>query len=385
MRLRDIAISNIRRRKSKFFFLVFGLTVGITTVVSLISMTRMMNDDLSNKLDAFGANILIIPRSEDLALSYGGMSFGGVSIDVQNLKETDLPKIRNIEVRDNVNMVSPKLIGVVKIEGKRVPLMGVLFDEELRLKKWWKIHGARPKARDEVLLGNEAAVQLFKSAGDTLSIERRGVKVAGVLDETGSQDDFLIFADLKFVQDVMKKPGFLSLIDVSAFCNTCPIEEIVRQISKELPHAKVTAVKQTLETKMETLNQFRKFSLGISVIVLLIGGLIVFISMMASVNERKREIGIFRAIGFRRSHVVRIIFLEALIVGGLAGLLGIVFGLGVSMAVGPVITGVKSGVVVDPLLGIGVLLLSAGIGILSSAYPAFQASKLDPTVALRSL
>lgn len=385
MRLRDIAISNIRRRKSKFFFLVFGLTVGITTVVSLISMTRMMNDDLSNKLDAFGANILIIPRSEDLALSYGGMSFGGVSIDVQNLKETDLPKIRNIEVRDNVNMVSPKLIGVVEIEGKRVPLMGVLFDEELRLKKWWKIHGARPKARDEVLLGNEAAVQLFKSAGDTLSIERRGVKVAGVLDETGSQDDFLIFADLKFVQDVMKKPGFLSLIDVSAFCNTCPIEEIVRQISKELPHAKVTAVKQTLETKMETLNQFRKFSLGISVIVLLIGGLIVFISMMASVNERKREIGIFRAIGFRRAHVVRIIFLEALIVGGLAGLLGIVFGLGVSMAVGPVITGVKSGVVVDPLLGIGVLLLSAGIGILSSAYPAFQASKLDPTVALRSL
>jgi putative ABC transport system permease protein len=224
MRLRDISISNIRRRKSKFFFLVFGLTVGITTVVSLISMTRMMKDDISNKLDAFGANILIIPRSEDLALSYGGMNFGGVSIDVQSLKESDLAKIRNIEVRDNVNTVSPKLLGVVEIEGKRVPLMGVLFEEELRLKKWWKIHGARPKARDEVLLGNEAAVQLFKSAGDTLSIQRRAVRVAGVLDETGSQDDFLIFADLKFVQDVMKKPGFLSLIDVSAFCNTCPIE-----------------------------------------------------------------------------------------------------------------------------------------------------------------
>jgi putative ABC transport system permease protein len=211
------------------------------------------------------------------------------------------------------------------------------------------------------------------------------VKVAGVLDETGSQDDFLIFADLKFVQDVMKKPGFLSLIDVSAFCNTCPIEEIVRQISKQLPHAKVTAVKQTLETKMETLDQFRKFSLGISVIVLLIGGLIVFISMMASVNERKREIGIFRAIGFRRSHVVRIIFLEALIVGVLAGVLGFFLGLGVATAMGPVITGVKAGVVIDPFLGIGVLLLSAGIGILSSAYPALQASKLDPTVALRSL
>ena len=92
------------------------------------------------------------------------------------------------------------------MEGKRVPLMGVHFDEELKLKKWWKIHGNKPKTREEVLLGNEVAIQLFKSTGDTLSINGRPVKIAGVLDETGSQDDFLIFADLAFVQEVTKKP-----------------------------------------------------------------------------------------------------------------------------------------------------------------------------------
>jgi putative ABC transport system permease protein len=386
MKLRNISINNLRRRKGKVFFLVFGLTIGITTVVSLLSITRMMNDDISNKLDEFGANIVIIPRSDDLSLSYGGMSFGGVSIDVQSLKESDIPKIRQIEVRDNVNTVSPKLIGVVEIEGKRVPLMGVWFEEELRLKKWWKIHGATPKGQGEVLLGSEAAVQLFKSSGDSLSINGRPVKVAGVLDETGSQDDFLIFADLKFVQETVKRPGFLSLIDVSAFCNTCPIEEIVRQISKALPHAKVTAVKQTLQTKTEALDHFKKFSIGISVIVLLIGGMIVFTNMMASVNERKREIGIFRAIGFRKSHVVRIIFLEALIVGVIAGTLGYVLGLAISQIIGPVITGAKGGkMVIDPILGMGSVVLSAVIGILSSAYPALHASKMDPTVALRSL
>ena len=167
------------------------------------------------------------------------------------------------------------------------------------------------------------------------------MKISGVLDETGSQDDFLIFADLTFVQEAMKKPGSLSLIEVSAFCNTCPIEEIVRQISKTLPHAKVTAIKQTLQTKMEALDHFKKFSVGISIIVLLIGSLIVFTNMMASVNERKREIGIFRAIGFRKSHVVRIIFLEALIVGLIAGIVGYVLGLGVSQIIGPMITGMK--------------------------------------------
>jgi len=386
MRLKDISINNLRRRKGKVFFLILGLTIGITTVVTLISVTRMMNEDIANKLDEFGANILILPRSDDLSLSYGGISMGGVAIDSQSLKDSDIPKIREIEVRENISTVSPKLIGVMEIEGKKVPLMGVKFSEEVRLKKWWKVHGAFPKNREEILLGNEVAVRLFKSTGDTLPINGKPVRISGILDETGSQDDFVIFADLAFVQEVMKKPGALSLIEVSAFCNTCPIEEIVRQISKELPQAKVTAIKQTLQTKMEALDHFKRFSVGISIIVLLIGSLIVFTNMMASVNERKREIGIFRAIGFRKSHVIRIIFLEALIVGLIAGIVGYALGLGVSQIIGPMITGMKGGkIFVDPLLVIGAIFLSSLIGILSSAYPAIHASKMDPTTALRAL
>ena len=379
-------MNNLRRRKGKVLFLIVGLTIGITTVVTLISITRMMNEDISKKLDEFGANILIIPRSDDLSLSYGGMGIGGVAIDAQTLRDSDVPKIRQIEVRENISTVSPKLIGVMEIEKKKVPLMGVHFGEESRLKQWWKVHGAIPKNREEVLLGNEVAVRLFKSTGDNLAINGKAVRISGVLDETGSQDDFLIFGDLAFVQEAMKKPGALSLIEVSAFCNTCPIEEIVRQISEKLPHAKVTAIKQTLLTKMEALDHFKKFSIGISIIVLLIGGLIVFTNMMASVNERKREIGIFRAIGFRKFHVVRIIFLEALIVGLIAGMMGYLLGLGVSQIVGPMVTGMKGGkVFFDPVLGVGAIFLSSLIGILSSAYPAIYASKLDPTTALRAL
>ncbi len=386
MRLKDISISNLKRRKGKAFFLVLGLTIGITTVVGLISITRMMNEDISNKLDEFGANILILPRSDDLALSYGGMSIGGLAVDAQPLRDLDLPKIRQIEVGESIATISPKLIGVMEMEGKRVPLMGIQFGDELRLKKWWKIHGSAPKTEEEVLLGNEAAVKLFKSTGDTLALNGKRVRVSGILEETGSQDDFLIFGNLAMVQEAMKKPGSLSLIEISAYCNTCPIEDIVRQISEKMPYAKVTAIKQTLQTKMEALDHFKKFSVGISAIVLLIGSLIVFTNMMASVNERKREIGIFRAIGFRKSHVVRIIFFEALIVGLIAGMVGYVFGLAVSRVIGPMITGVKGGsLLIDPLLALGAIFLSSFIGILSSAYPAIRASKMDPATALRAL
>ena len=386
MKLRDISINNLRRRKGKVLFLALGLTIGITTVVTLISITRTMTEDISNKLDEFGANILVLPRSNDLALSYGGLNIGGVSVDTQTLKDSDIPKIRQIEVRENISTVSPKLIGVVELEGKKILLTGVLFQEEVRLKKWWRVHGTIPKSRDEVLLGNEVAVRLFKSTNDSLTLNGKRVRISGMLEETGSQDDFLIFGDLTLAQEVLKKPGALSLIEVSAFCISCPIEEIVRQISKALPHAKVTAIKQTLQIKMEALDHFKKFSVGLSVIVLLIGGLIVFTNMMASVNERKREIGIFRAIGFRKSHVIKIVFFEALIIGLIGGGAGYLLGLGLSTVLGPILTGIKGGrISVDPVLAVGVVLLSVAMGILSSIYPAIHASKMDPTTALRAL
>jgi putative ABC transport system permease protein len=386
VRLRDISINNLRRRKGKVLFLILGLTIGITTVVTLISITRMMNEDISNKLDEFGANILVLPRSDDLSLSYGGLNIGGVSVDVQTLHDSDLPKIRQIEVKENISTVSPKLIGVVKLEGKKILLTGVLFQEEVRLKKWWKVHGDIPKGPNEVLLGNEVAVRLFKSTNDSLTINGKKVRISGMLEETGSQDDFLIFGDLAFAQEVLKKPGALSLIEVSAFCISCPIEEIVRQISQALPQAKVTAIKQTLQTKMEALDHFKKFSVGLSVVVLLIGGLIVFTNMMASVNERKREIGIFRAIGFRKSHVIKIVFSEASIVGLIGGGSGYLLGLGVSTILGPILTGIKGvRISMDPVLAVGVVLLSVAMGILSSIYPAIHASKMDPTAALRAL
>ena len=386
MKIRDISLNNLRKRKGKAFFLIMGLTIGVTTVVTLISITKMMNEDISNKLDEYGANILILPLSDSFSLGYGGMSLGGISTDIQTLENSDVLKIWKIDVRENINIVSPKLFEVVEIEGKKIPLMGVQFKEEVRLKKWWTIHGEIPKNRDEILLGSEVASHLLKSRGDMLSINERTVRITGVLGETGSQDDYLIFGDLSFVQESVQKPEVISLIEVSAFCNTCPIEEIVRQISIELPGAKVTAVKQTIQTKMDALDHLKKFSLGISVIVLFIGGMIVFTNMMASVNERKREIGIFRSVGFRKSHIIRIIFLEAFIMSLIAGVLGFIFGQGLSQVFGPIVTGIEPGKwSLDPILAVGSVFLSIVIGILSSAYPANHASQMDPTDALRSL
>lgn len=146
------------------------------------------------------------------------------------------------------------------------------------------------------------------------------------------------------------------------------------------------AIRQTIESKMEAMHRFEHFSLGISLVVLFVGALIVFTNMTASVNERTREIGIFRAIGFRQSHIMNIILTEALITSLIAGVAGYFIGVATSKVITPILTGNGGlGFTINyMLLGLSIG-LAVFLGLASSIYPAYKASRLDPTVALRAL
>ncbi|MHB8203864.1 MAG: ABC transporter permease, partial [Desulfomonilaceae bacterium] len=330
MKLHNIAINNLRRRKAKVCFLVMGLLVGVASVVALLSITRSLAEDMVHKMDEFGANILIIPKSEGLSLNYGGIDLGGLSFDQKEISQEDLAKIKTIDNAANIRLVSPKVLDVFEMNGQKALAVGVDFPSELALKKWWVINGTTPKSDSELILGREAAVKLGANVGSRLDIKGSEFWVSGVLDTTGSQDDSLVFMTLPVSQKIFKKEGKVSMVEIAALCKNCPISDIVNQISGIIPTGKVTAVQQVVAGRMDALNHFQKFSLGISGLVLLVGAMVVFVTMMGSVNERTREIGIFSAIGFRSSHIMKIILLEAFVVSFSAGLLGYLLGIGVT-------------------------------------------------------
>jgi len=111
----------------------------------------------------------------------------------------------------------------------------------------------------------------------------------------------------------------------------------------------------------------------------------VFVTMMGAVNERTREIGIFRALGFRRSHIIHLILLEAAVVSLVAGILGYLGGMGVSRGVLPFMVEHQVHLVWAPVLAGTAVLLALVVGSTASLYPAVVASRLDPTEALRAL
>jgi len=385
MTLKHISFKNLIRRKGKALFVLAGLVIGVSTVVGIISFVETMTSDINHKLEKYGANILIVPRTENLTLTYGGLSLGGVSFAMEEIRQEELARVSSIKNARNIAALGPLVLGVVKVDSHKVLLAGVDFKAAAILKPWWQMNGRVPDGNG-VILGAEAARILNLNVEDRFKIKDRRFSVSGILKPTGSQDDQLVFTQLATAQSLFDKGGRVSMAEVAALCQDCPIEAMVKQISDALPSAKVMAIQQVVKGRMETLGHFKKFSYGISGLILLIGSLVVLVTMMGSVRERTDEIGIFRAIGFRKHHIMQIVFLEAAIVSGLAGIVGYLLGWGVTkVAVRFFIEGHSGSVPFNFELAAGAFILALLIGLVSSAYPAIIAARLDPNEALRAL
>lgn len=359
------------------------IVASVAVVAGLYWVTRSAERDLQDKVDEYGANIVVVPRSEQLPLSYGGVQLGDLTYGVEPLHMADIDTIRSIENAANISTIAPKLVETGTVGETQALVVGVQWAAELTMKKWWTVVGAEPSSDHDALLGSRAAVRLGLAPGDTFSLRGADLRVSGVLEPTGTQEDDLVYLDLALTQTLWERPGELSFIEVAAWCATCPIEDINAEISAEIPHARVSAVLKAAESRRILIGQFRLFTLVLSLLMVLVGCLIVLVSTLSSVRARRGEIGIFRAVGYRRQHILKIILLENLVLAVAGATVGLA--LAVS-AYGPIARAVaRVETTVPPTaadLAVG-LAASAAVVVLASLYPAARAAALSPTLAMK--
>ncbi|EHJ47021.1 protein of unknown function DUF214 [Solidesulfovibrio carbinoliphilus subsp. oakridgensis] len=385
MNILTIPLRNLRRKLPRTLLMVAVFSVGVASVTALLELSKAVGESLEAKLAAYGANILVSPKTETLSVSYGGMALGDVSVDIKYLKEDEvLPAIRGIHHKDRLSAVAPKFAVLTRVADVPVGVIGVDFEQEMLIKSYWHpAAGAIPAGDDGLLAGSEAAARLHLSPGSPVTLEGRPFVVAGVLGPTGSGDDSMLFADLHALQRAAGKENRIHFVEVAALCAGCPIEEITGQIAAGLPGTEVKAMGQVVKSRMMTVDFVKRLALAVSGVILLTACVMIGLSVFSSVNERKNEIGLLRALGYSKPSIFTLMSLEGVVLGLVAAVAGQAIGL---VASGKIMVLLDLGAVAapafDPVQFSCVFAAVALLSCLASLPPALSAARIEPSQAL---
>jgi len=382
MRTENLVLKSLARRKGRTVLNSIGLILAIAVIVATITISNSMEIKIGEEVEKYGPNVVVTPDTKSINVPYGSVTVGSSTFD-----EATLKNLETIENAVNIRIVSPKLFGQTEYEESNLLMVGVNADAERLLKVWWDINGEIPEpGSDETLLGSEVYSALELSIGSSIDLNDRTFTVTGYLSETGSNDDYTVFLPLATAQEMMGLPGKVSVVDIGALCSDCPVEEISKQIMDAIPGVKATPVKQAVETRMMAVEQAASFSLGLASVVLVAGCIGVMNTMVSSVHQRRREIGVFLSLGADISFVYRIFLFEAVLLGLAGGLLGAGLGVASSVLLGPLVLSTATSIGNVPRFVVPLsLAISVVACIVASLYPTWRATMIDPVSALKAI
>lgn len=401
MKLAGVAWKELSHRRSSLISGLIAITLGIAVIVGIRSVTVASKHAVAVQLDSLGANVLVLPQ--------------GATVDDYHTADIDAPTFPEEYVERmvtssllGVENISPKLTRRLKVDGTPIVLTGILPDSEVASKPTWALEGlggapvehvcggqlgehADPRLQrkvveqlgeDECILGSEAATRLSKKEGDQVTVEGQKLAVARILPSTGTVDDDRVFMHLHAMQTLLGIGSQVSAIEVMGCCEQIS-EGLLSKLRNVLPDTRVTGIAQIVSTQVETNKLMDKLSWGILLIVLIVGGLSIGNYMWANVEQRRREIGILRMLGARRSRIMGLLLMKAVVLGLLGGVLGYGLGTAVVTLLGPDTLGLTVRAL-PSWLGISIL-LAVGVSILGSLLPAWMASHLDPCANMQEV
>lgn len=384
MTLSKLVIRNITRRRGRFIFTLLGITIGIASFVTFLSMGGSLKSEINRESAALGANLIVTPIG---SCAYEQVSILTGEVLPSNITMDNVAKIQGIKGISAVPVLTEK----TAISNKPVSVNGVDVALMKGFKGWEVEKGSYFASPDEAaaVIGF-AAAELFKlQTGSTIVVRGEKLQVKGVLKETGGRDDLTIFIPLPVAQHLYKTGDVVSYLAVKVE-NLALTDGYIQQI-REATNLGVISDKQMLKSVLSivgTVNVTLQMIAAVSVLAAAFG---IVNTMLTATYERKREIGILQALGAKQSTIFGIFLLESGFYGILGGALGVVVGLFVSVIAAPYITqnaftsfvkGTGGGVVLDLKMVLGSILFSALVAIVAGVYPAWRAARLSPVEAI---
>lgn len=387
-------IRNLFRRKLRTFLTVFGITIGVFVLVVMGGMAEKMNLLLQGATRAMENNVLISPEGTD-----GGF-FGG-SIFSASLAE-DLKKVEGVQaVSSSISVRFDEEMPMI-VMGMLDTISGINISEQHKAEKimdphirlaftsgdWWE-KGDRGVA----VIGSDLARKLEVSVGDSITNRGKIFQVTGILRQTMTGPDNIMYVPLEDAREllVITQPilEHLDMDDYITFMTAVVHKEdavaVAERITEQVPGIKAYPPDQLISDVKQGMLVINLVILASAFIALMVGSLSVINTMLMSVTERIREIGIKKAVGAGNLDIVKEYILESSLIGLMAGLIGL--GLGSLFIVVINASTAQMGTSIftlTPRLAIGSLIFACFLAVFAGLFPAYRAAATDPIQALKN-
>jgi len=388
----ELTGKNLSYRKMRSFLTLLGVIIGITAVVSLVSIGEGMTKAVNQQFERLGADKIFV----------ASRMTGGVT--GEELTDRD---VREVERLPGVKFVTPvyTVVAGSRFKGEEKPLKITAVPSRVAEQTFsdarafrifrgrWLQEGDRRKA----VVGYKIYDDFYRvkvNVGDRIEVQGKEVEVIGIFADAGDREmNERVFMDFDYLREIMNKGDEITEMVVRVDDRN-QIEVVSARIEDALKknhESSSFVVLSSQQLVKEITTSFKVVQVvfgGIAAVSLIVGGVGIANTMVMNVVERTREIGIMKATGARRSHIMRMIMVESGVIGLFGGLIGLSLGYLISRAIniaaeqylGPhVLT-----TAVTPELAFFSLAFAFLVGVASGYYPAYRASKLDPVVALRS-
>ncbi|MGZ7068549.1 MAG: ABC transporter permease [Methanobacterium sp.] len=372
-----LIVKNPFRNKTRTSLAIVGIAIGIATIVALGLVTGGLKASTESTLKSGGAEVTVIQSGTD----------GFMSGSVDESRVTDIRNISGIKDTAGILRTSASLPGgsssgfgsgftVSGIDSSKLYIVGIDG-----------VNGTVFSNGDanEIIIGKTAAQNLNKTVGDTITIFNTDFKITGIYETGNFITDAGSYVPLEKLQNLTNNENKVSTIAVKVNDNA-NATEVGKAIEDSYKDELSTT---TAADQMGRINQGLSFidtaTWAISLLAIVIGGVGVINTMIMSVYERTREIGVLKAVGWRSRRILGMILGESIVLTLIAALVGIVVGIigvNVLLALTP-----STGGIIHPAYSVELFVRALGIaflvGIIGGIYPAYRASRLAPTEALR--
>ncbi len=366
---------NMARRKLRTALTIIGIVIGILALTVMGSMSEYFNGLIDNAINLLGNNIVVSPKSND---------FESILTTTDERKVRRIPGVLDVIpiANDTIEEFGAVSFGIPDIVyGVPAEHSGTLFPTITLKKGRWLQRGDEY----ETVVGSQLAKKRNLDIGGTIRYHDHDLVVVGIINETQTTPDSIAMVELNTVRRLLKAPELIAAMYVVPEKPTL-VNQIAQSIRDNVDNVQVFTPQEAAAQAQQSLAVFNVILVGGAVLAVFVGGLAVINTMIMSVNERRHEIGLKKAVGASDGEIVREYLIEAAVIGLLGGVLGLLLGWGLASLLNAVTSQALGGSsifnVTPRLMGIAIG-FAVILGMIAGLYPAWNAARLDPVKALR--